>query len=109
MWSAIHKLLGCGWNPVSFADVYHEVRKSTGLTRRVLWTACATLVWTLWTTRNKFTIEGILLAQAVEGLYKLSMFRQVCKLVARSEGRGVLELKIGRIRLLYAPVREVPG
>ena len=109
MWSAVRELLGCGWNPTCFADVYREVRKCTGQTKRVLWTACAALAWTLWTTRNKFTIEGTLPAQAADGLYKLSMYMQVWKPVARSEDRGVLELTISRIRSLYARVREVPG
>ena len=109
MWSTVRELLGCGWNPAFLADMYREVRKCTGQMKRVLSTACAALVWMLWTTRNKFTIEGILPTQAADGLYKLSMFLQVWKPVARSEDRGVLELTISRIRLLYAHVREVPG
>ena len=74
MWSAVRELLGCGWNPTCFADVYREVRKCMGQTKWVLWTACAALAWTLWTTRNKFTIEGTLPTQAADGLYKLSMY-----------------------------------
>ena len=80
-----------------------------GQTKRVLWTACAVLAWMLWTTGNKFTIEGTLPTQAADGLYKLSIYMQVWKPVTWSEDGGVLELTISRIRSLYARVREVPG
>ena len=82
MWSAVQELLGCDWNPSCFADLYQEIRKYSGQMKRVLWIAFAALVWTLWTTRNKFTIEGTLPTQATNGLYKLSMFFQVWKPVA---------------------------
>ena len=59
--------------------------------------------------RIKFTIEGTLPTQAADGLYKLSMFLQVWKPVARRSERGALELTISRIRSLYANIKEVPG
>ena len=109
MWSAVRELLGCEWNPSCFAGLYREVRKYAGQTKHVLWIACVALVWTLWTTRNKFTIEGTLPTQVTNGLYKLSMFLQVWKPVTRRSDKGAMELTISRIRSLYASIMEVPG
>ena len=59
MWSAMRELLQCDWNPACFPDVYRELRRYMGQPKRILWSCCAALVWSLWTTRNKFTIEGV--------------------------------------------------
>ena len=108
MWSAVRELLQCNWNPTCFSDLYRELRRFAGQSKRVFWTCCAALVWSLWTTRNKFTIEGVFPSQPADGLYKLSMYLQVWKPVARRQDREMVELTISRIRSLYTQTREAP-
>ena len=112
MWSAARELLQCSWDPSCFADLYRLIGHHKGQTKRILWICCAALCWTLWTTRNKFTIESTFPAQPIDGIYKLSMFLQVWKpvarRVARRQDREILQVTIGRIRALYLELREDP-
>ena len=88
--------------------MYRELRRFVGQPKRVLWICCAALAWSLWTTRNKLTIEGVFPSQPADGLYKLSMYLQVWKLVARRQDREAVQLMISRIRSLYTQIREAP-
>ena len=59
--------------------------------------------------RNHITIEGILPSQLADTLFKMSMYLQVWKPVARRQDRGVVELAISEIRRLYDTVRDQPS
>ena len=61
---------------------------------------------TLWNMRNKFTIEGVFPSQPADGLYKMIMYMQVWKSVARRQDRDMVEVAIGRIRSLHAATRD---
>ena len=106
LWSAVRELLSCSWNPSCFAELYRLVLGFRGQQRRVLWICCASLCWTLWNMRNKFTIEGCFPSQPADSLYKMSMYLQVWKPVARRQDRGELEAGIGRIRALHDTTRD---
>jgi hypothetical protein len=105
MWSAVRELLGCMWNPSCFSDIFMILRVQEGQSKRVLWMACAALLWTLWNLRNKFTIDGVFPRQPADGLYKMSMYLQVWKQVARRKDREAVEWAIGRIRSLHLTIR----
>jgi RsiW-degrading membrane proteinase PrsW (M82 family) len=77
-----------------------------GQTRRFLWLACAALLWTLWNLRKKFTIGGVFPAHPSSGLYTMTMYLQVWKLLARREDRQAVELVIGKTRALHASIRD---
>ena len=109
MWSAVRELLHCSWNPSCFADFFRLLQGHTGQSRRVLWICSAALCWTLWNMRNKITIEGILPSQPADTLFKMSMYMQVWKPVARRQDRCVVELAISEIRRLYDTVRDRPS
>jgi hypothetical protein len=106
MWSAVRDLLGCSWNPTCFADIFRYMCVHVGQTRRVLWLACAALLWSLWNVRNKFTIEGSFPTNPANGLYKMTVYLQAWKLLARRGDRQAVELVIGRIRALHASIRD---
>jgi mannosylglycoprotein endo-beta-mannosidase len=106
MWSAVRELLGCAWNPTCFAELYRLLDDLSGQTKRVLWMCCTALCWGLWNIRNKFTIEGIFPSQPADALYKMLMYLQVWKPVARRQDREALELAIGRLRSLHANIRD---
>ena len=106
LWSAVRELLSISWNPSCFADLYRLVQESTGQKRRVLWICCAALCWTLWNMRDRFTIDGIFPSQPADCLYKMSIYMQVWKPLARRQDRRALEEAIGRIRQLHDSVRD---
>jgi hypothetical protein len=109
MWSAVRELLGCTWNPTCFAELYRLLDDLVGQTKRVLWICCSALCWGLWNIRNKFSIEGIFPSQPADALYKMLMYLQVWKPVARRQDREALELAIGRLRSLHANFRDRPA
>jgi hypothetical protein len=101
MWSAVRELLACFWNPTFFADLYRLLDA-----KRVVWIGCTALCWALWNIRNKFTIEGIFPSQSADGLYKMLIYLQEWKPVARRRDREALEQAIGRLRTLHASIRD---
>jgi hypothetical protein len=60
----------------------------------------------LWNLGNKFTIDGVFLRQPADDLYKMFMYLQVWKPVARRKDRGTVEWTIGWIRALHSTIRD---
>ena len=56
--------------------------------------------------RNKISIEGLLPSQPADALFKMVMYMQVWKPVARRQDRGAVELAIREIRQLHNTVRD---
>jgi hypothetical protein len=106
MWSAVRELLGRVWNPSCFADIFRLLHAQRGQSKRVLGMACAALLWTLWNLRNKFSIDGVFPRQPADALYKMSMYLQVWKLVARKKDREAVEWAVTRIRTLHSTIRD---
>ena len=109
MWSLVRELLPCTWNPSCLADVYRLLFPYKGQDKRVLWTSVAVLLWAIWNIRNKFTIERKFPAQPTDGMYKMSIYLQAWRLVARRQDKEALELTIDRIRSLHSTLREPLG
>ena len=86
--------------------MYRLLLPYKGQAKRVLWTCVAALLWAIWNIRNKFTIERKFPNQPTDGLYKMSIYLQAWRLVARRQDKEALELAIGRIRMLHSTLRE---
>ena len=56
-WSAVQEAFDQNWNPHSSRDIRDILLAHRGGFGRVLWRCVGALFWTLWTTRNKITIE----------------------------------------------------
>jgi hypothetical protein len=67
-----------------------------------MWVSFAALCWTLWNTRNKFTIEDVFPSQPADGLYKLSIYMQVWKPLAKRQDKEELEKPIGKSALFMS-------
>jgi hypothetical protein len=106
MWSAVRELLGHSWDPSCLPDIFRLLQNQVGQTRRVFWIASVALLCTLWNLRNKFSIEGVFSNQPDDGLYKMNIYMQVWKPVARSQDRAAVEEAITRIRSLHATTRD---
>jgi hypothetical protein len=67
----------------------------------VFWIWCAALLSTLWNLKKELMIEG-------KFPYKISMYLQVWKSMARRQDCDALELKIGWNRTLHAHMKDRP-
>ena len=56
--------------------------------------------------QNKIPFEGLLPSQPADALFKMTMYMQVWKPVARRQDRGAVELAIREIRQLHDTVRD---
>jgi hypothetical protein len=97
--------LGALGTPLAWQMSLDSSRQS-GQPKRVLSICCAALLWTIWNIRNKFTIERYFPSQPADALYKLSMYLQVWRPVARQRDRAVLDVMIRRIRVLHLEQRD---
>lgn len=59
VWGCVRSWLNTSWAPGSFSDVRLLTANLQDRSRRLFWIGLGALCWTLWTTRNKFTIEGV--------------------------------------------------
>jgi hypothetical protein len=66
--------------------------------RRMLWVGVAAMCWTLWTTRNKFTIEHVFPAKSADCLFKTCIFLQQWRLLTKEEDRDAFDVMISKIR-----------
>jgi hypothetical protein len=74
MWAAFRELLHCDWNPAGIGEFLAIAQGLTGAYRRLVWFAFAALCWTLWTIRNKLTIEGSIIGKPADALCKMTIF-----------------------------------
>lgn len=69
-----------------------------GKSKRLFWVGLGAVCWVLWTTRNKFTIEGIFPAKPADLLFKISIFLQQWKFLSKPDDRDDLEVLIAKVR-----------
>jgi hypothetical protein len=91
MWAAVRELAGIG----EFLAIAQGL---IGAYRRLVWFAFAALCWTLWTIRNKLTIEGSIIGKPADALYKMTIFMQQWRTLVKSKDRELLD----RIRRLHS-------
>ena len=68
-----------------------------------LFISCVALCWLMWTTINKFRRFP---AQSADCLYKMSIYLQVWRPLARRQDHEAVELVIVNINALHVTVRE---
>jgi hypothetical protein len=85
-WAGARELLQCSWNPTGAGQFI-----LSGSLRRLAWFTFAAQCWALWNIRNKFTIQGTFPSQLADGLYKMLIYLQVSKPVARRRDWEALE------------------
>ena len=83
MWCCIRLWLHVNWFPSSFEDLRQCVNLLSGQSKRVFLVGWAAIGWSLWTTRNKFSIEHIFPANPVNCLFKANGFLQQWRLLTK--------------------------
>jgi hypothetical protein len=84
-------MFSVNWNPRSRQDWITILNSLAPKPRWLLWTYFAAQCWSLWNTRNKFTIEGKFPRQPADCIFKiilsLQLWRQMQKPKDRVLGR----------------------
>ena len=97
-WCCIRSWLHVSWRPSSFSDLRLLAINLVGAQRRMFWVGLATMCWTLWTTRNKFTIDHVFPAKPADCLFKTCIFLQQWRLLIKEEDRDAFDVMISKIR-----------
>lgn len=97
-WDCVRSWLQVDWAPSSFSDMRLLVANIQGVPKRMFWAGLGALCWSLCTTRNKFTIEGIFPNKPAYVLFKMSIFLQQWKLLTKSADRDAMEVLINKVR-----------
>jgi hypothetical protein len=71
LWSGVRDMFGVSWNPRSKLDWFSILDSLNLKAQRAVWTFFAAQCWAIWTTRNKFTIEGKFPRQPADCIFKI--------------------------------------
>jgi hypothetical protein len=69
LWSGVRAMFGVNWNPSSRHDWFTILNSISTKAKRFVWVFFAAQSWALWTTRNKFTIEGKIPSQPANCIF----------------------------------------
>jgi hypothetical protein len=76
LWSFVAEALGPEWQALDLGE-FLEVHANRSDKRRCLfWLVFASMIWTLWTIRNKMVMERIFLRRASDSIFKFLAFMQ---------------------------------
>ena len=76
-WSAVRDAFKQNWNPQSSHDVLSILTAQRGANARIVWRCVGALLWSLWTVRNKITIEHKFPTHPADIIFKCHIFLQV--------------------------------
>ena len=75
-WSAVRSATDVQWDPRSSAELTQLLDAIQGPAKRAIWSCVGELLWALWLTRNKLTIEGCFPSHRANIIYKCNLFVQ---------------------------------
>jgi hypothetical protein len=95
-------LSNVSWNPTCFADVFVMFQRFHSKTRRVIWTLFVAQCWTLWITRNKFTLEAKFPRKPANIIFKTLLLLQQWRVLQKPEMLPLLDEIIALLKDLYS-------
>ena len=104
-WSVVRQLLGCSWSPANFPQFHVIVQHLLGQRRRLAWVLISVLFWSLWVTRNKLAIEGVVLKHPSDLVYKFMMFLQMWAQLSKEQDMEVLLDMAGGLKAIYSELK----
>ena len=105
-WSIVREAAGVLWDPRSSTDLVGLLDSVQGQLKRVMWTSIGALLWSLWLTHNKHTIEGILPSHPANIIYKCSILMQQWSPLAKRKNSEIVKHAQERIHQVYVAARE---
>ena len=97
-WGCVRSWLNVSWDPSSFSELRALANSLSDATKRVFWVGLGAVCWSLWTTRNKFTIEHVFPAKPADCLFKSCALLQQWKSLTKAEDHDALNLLISKVR-----------
>ena len=105
-WSAVRTAAGVQWDPRSAAELIHLLDAIQGPAHRVMWSCVGALLWSMWLTRNKFTIEGCFPTHPANIIFKCNLLLQQWCPLGRRKDAEMIQTAQQRLLQVYAMVRE---
>jgi hypothetical protein len=106
LWAGVRELLPCSWNPTGVGDFITIAQGLSVPLRRIAWFTFAALCWSLWNIRNKLAMEGKMISSPADALYKMSIYMQSWRVLARRRDRALLDEVRDGVRRLHARTRR---
>lgn len=94
VWACIKEALDWERTPVGLQDFLNYFGQVGSHNLGLVLFCLAIVLWGLWTTRNKYAIEGTFATYPTEILFKIHVLMQKWKGLLKEEDRGLLEDKI---------------
>lgn len=104
-WSAVLEAASVDWDPSSRSEIVSYLSSVQGSSRRIMWTCAAAMLWALWRTRNKFTIEVVFPSHPADVIYKCIIFLQQWAPLGRHQDADLHRHALDRLRLIYSAAR----
>jgi hypothetical protein len=105
LWAGIREILSCTWNPTGVGDFIAIVQGLSGRLRRLAWFTFAAQCWMLWNVRNKLAIEGKVLGNPADAMFKMSIHMQGWRVLVRHKDRRLLDVATAELRRLHGATR----
>ena len=105
-WSAVREAAGVAWDPRSSSELVDLLHSMQGQPKRVNWTSIGAMLWSLWITRNKFTIEGSFPSHPANIICKCSILLQQWSPLAKQKDTDLLKLAQVRVHQVFVAARE---
>ena len=105
LWAGVRELLACSWNPSGIGEFLSLAQGLQGPLRRLVWFTFAAQCWALWNIRNKLAIEGVVISNPADAMFKMSMYMQCWRVLVRRRDRELLDAALEEIRSLQARMR----
>lgn len=93
IWSCIGEAIGWERPPISLQDFMNNWA-NRGENYNLIIFCLAIVLWGLWTTRNKYSIEEIFPSQPTDVLFKINMWMQKWQVLLKGDHRTTLEDRI---------------
>jgi hypothetical protein len=108
LWSGVRMMFSVDWNPRSRQEWINILNSLSIKPRRLLWTFFAAQCWSLWTTRNKFTIEGKFPRQPADCIFKIILSLQLWRQIQKPKDRVLLDELVAMSRSFFASSYSPP-
>ena len=105
-WSAVREAFGQTWDPRSTSDLRALLAAFRGGFGRVLWRCVGALLWSIWTTRNKMTIEHKFPSPPADIIFKCHLFLQTWTPLGKRRDADRMSEAMERIRTIQIDARH---
>lgn len=105
-WSAVRDTFKQNWNPLSSDDLLDLLTAQKGAYARIVWKCVGALLWSLWTVRNKITIEQKFPAHPADIIFKCHIFLQTWAMLGKTHDVDRMEGIMEQIKATMVKARQ---